>query len=90
VPVFVVPYTKEGRRMRDVLLTDEPVDYLFLRNAQRYIVSVREPLRIKLADQHVIVQHESGLWAWATDADYSPDKGMSPETVGIDPTMLTF
>lgn len=82
---IVVPYTSHGRAMRDALLTGRPIDYRFQRDAQQYVVSVREPLRIKLAEQQVIIPHESGLWAWANDAGYSLERGLSPDACGIDP-----
>lgn len=82
---IVVPYTAQGRAMRDALLDGRLIDYRFQRDVQRYIVSVREPLRMKLAEQQVIIPHESGLWAWANDAGYSPERGLSPDACGIDP-----
>jgi CRISPR-associated endonuclease/helicase Cas3 len=82
---IVVPYTAQGRGMRDALLDGRPIDYRFQRDAQRYVVSVREPLRIKLAEQQVIIPHDSGLWTWANDAGYSLDRGLSPDVCGIDP-----
>lgn len=84
---ILVPYTAQGRAMRDALLTGGAIDYRFQRDAQRYVVSVREPLKIKLAEQHVIIPHESGLWAWVSDAGYSLERGLSPEASGIDPTI---
>jgi len=82
---ILVPYTSEGRRMRDALLTDRVIDYQFQRDAQRYIVSVREPLRIKLAEQQVVMPHESGLWAWVNDAAYDDALGMRCDAVGLGP-----
>jgi CRISPR-associated endonuclease/helicase Cas3 len=82
---IVVPYLAQGRAMRDELLRGSQVDYRFQRAAQRFTVSVCESLLRKLAAQQVIVEHESGLWAWANDAAYSLAKGMSPQSCGIDP-----
>lgn len=80
---ILVPYTAQGRAMRDALLTGQLIDYRFQREAQRYLVSVREPLRIKLAEQQVIIPHESGLWAWVNDAAYNDAVGMRCDAVGL-------
>lgn len=84
---IVVPYGERGRKVRDMLLTSSDVDYQFYREVQQYSVSVSPSLISKLNDQHVIVPHESGLWAWTNDGGYSPEKGMSLDCVGFDPSL---
>lgn len=81
----VVPYATAGRQMRDAVLSGRPVDFQFLRDVQRFTVSLREPLRAKLAESGAIIPDAdgSGLWALANDEAYSAEKGLSPEAVGL-------
>jgi hypothetical protein len=84
----LVPYNKDARRLRDHLLRTTEVDFMLLRDAQRYIVGVRDHLLDVLRDKQVVIPHDSGLWLLANDGAYSPEKGMSPEAVGIDAMLM--
>lgn len=84
----LVPYNAEARAMIETLRSGRPVDYAFLRRAQKYTVSVREDLLRRLTDNHSIVSHEFGLWRLDNEKGYSPEQGMLPDVVGLSPDSL--
>lgn len=85
---ILVPYNDEARRLRDHLHRGDPVDFLFQRRAQRYLVGVRDNWLNKLQESRLISQHDSGIWWLANDNAYSPEQGMSFDAVGFDPELL--
>jgi CRISPR-associated endonuclease/helicase Cas3 len=85
---IVVPYNDDGRALRERLLRSGDVDFALLRNAQQYIVAIRDNLLTALVDSGTIVQHDCGLWLMMNDSAYSADKGLSPGGIGIDATLM--
>jgi CRISPR-associated endonuclease/helicase Cas3 len=85
----VVPYEREGRRLRDRLIESPEIDYRLLRDAQQYSVGVPDNLLHRLIENTTVMPHESGLcWLLVNDDAYSSKKGLSPEVVGIDTSIL--
>ncbi len=85
---ILVPYDADARAMRDRLLKNGDTDFTMLRDAQRYIVGVRDNLLHVLRADGVVLEHDSGLWLLVNDGAYSSAKGLSPGAVGIDPALL--
>lgn len=86
---ILVPYDATARAIRERLKTGEPADFQLLRAAQLYLVSVHDrQLRI-LAENQVIVQHDSGLWWLANDDAYSDARGLIFTAVGLGPELLS-
>jgi len=85
---ILVPYGDHAKRLRDRLLKSGEIDYALLREAQRYTVGVHDKLLNAMRENRIVVEHDSGLWVLVNEAAYSPEKGMSPEAVGIDPTLM--
>ena len=85
---ILVPYDGHARVLRDRLLRSSEVDFVMLRNAQRYIVGVRENLLTVMREKAILVEHDSGLWVLVNDSAYSVEKGLSPDAAGIDATLM--
>lgn len=82
----LVPYG-DGTRLRDVLLRSDEVDYQLLRASQRYLVGIHPQQLRTLGSRGVVSEHASGLWLLLNDRAYSPDKGLTFEALGIDPSL---
>ena len=90
IPVLV-PYDKGARAIRDRLLQGSPADFRLLRETQKYLVGVRKDMLDKLIERNLVLNcdsENSGLWILASEAAYSPEKGLSLEGTGIDPEIL--
>ena len=95
---ILVPYNDEARSLIARLNRGE-LDFRLVRDAQRYTVGVRgkrdEQGRVpagtplaKLIENHVVIEHESGLWLLGNERAYSPEKGMLFEAAGLGPESL--
>lgn len=85
---ILVPYNEEAHTIRDRLLRSGDTDFDLQRRAQRYIVGVRENMLRILIENQLVIEHESGMWVLVNDRAYSPEKGISPEAVGISPALF--
>lgn len=85
---IVVPYDSEARALRDQFLRNDDFDWRLQRAAQRYLVGVHDSFLKALCANGVVLGHASGWWLLVNDRAYSPQKGICPEAVGIDPNLL--
>lgn len=84
----LVPFDAESRQMIESLSNGRPADFQVLRDAQRYVVQVRENLLGVLLNNRLLLEHPSGLWLLLNDDAYSSEKGLSPNVAGFDPELL--
>jgi hypothetical protein len=85
---ILVPYDDTAAAMVAHMMAGNEIDNAFFRAAQRYTVSVRDDLLLRLVNRASLIPHESGLWALANSKGYSPGKGMLPNVVGLSPETL--
>lgn len=85
---ILVPYDGHARHIRDRLLRGEIMDFALRRDAQRYLVGVRERLLAAFLAQGVLVPNESGVFLLANEGAYSDEKGLLPEAIGLDASLL--
>lgn len=85
----LVPFDEDARKMRDELLRGKPAHLEALRSAQKYVVGVWKHRLAELTQRSVVIPHvESGLWILVNESAYTPRKGLSLETSGMDPGIL--
>lgn len=85
----LVPYNKEANDLIKKLESGGPLDYDFYKSVQQYSVGVRDHLLQQLGDNASLYSPNptAGLWAVSKN-NYSDDKGLSAEVVGLDAEML--
>jgi CRISPR-associated endonuclease/helicase Cas3 len=82
---ILVPYTDAGRQLIARALRDDAVDYQLMRDAQPFVVSLREYDVAKLVRNNVVHAAPSGLLTLANPAAYSLDPGLLFDVAGFDP-----
>lgn len=85
---ILVPYDDHARRILDRLFSGDVMDFALRRDAERYLVGVRDALLTALLDRQLLVQHDSGVFLLANEGAYSRDKGLSPEAFGLGANVL--
>lgn len=81
---ILVPYDKKARHLIDWLRSGKGVDYQMLRDAQRYLITVRENVFKQLVFQGLICEHDlAGLCLLMNKSAYSDTRGLSLSANGF-------
>lgn len=86
---ILVPYIEEAQEMMNYVLTGQPIDSRFFREAQKYTVSVRDNLLQEMFNNASLIQHpDAGLWVMNNKDAYSKELGLLPDVAGLSPESL--
>ncbi|MGF1633209.1 MAG: CRISPR-associated helicase Cas3' [Phycisphaerae bacterium] len=89
----LVPFNKEAQGIRSHFMGGGEANYRLLREAQPYMVGVRERTLLDLRQRAAVVEHAfspttAGLWLLWNEACYDPNVGLTISGQGLDAELL--
>lgn len=83
---ILVPYDGIAHKLWEKLACGH-VPYVSHRELQPYLVSVNNRMLRIMQENHLVMEHESGVWLLLNCSAYTEEKGLAPEACGLDPSL---